>query len=352
MPARQLGVGVIGCGGIANGAHLPNYKRNPRVQVVAVADVDRERARATAERWKVDAYYEDYRELLARDDVEAVSITTPVFAHAEPALAAMRAGKHVLCEKPIARTLAEADAMVEASRQAGVLFTMGYQSRFSRLWETSKRILDEGAIGQMMAMNVVSTGRAALPQPWFLDKDLAGGGVLMDWGIYTAYMFNWLAGPVSAVQAVTRAFRHEYTAAGKMIHDVKVEDTGVATLEFASGAVGVWYSTWAGLAGHGYTSIDGTEGSFVMRSADEGGSLVFTSKSSDPDYLQGWRKLPFRELPLADQHYRKLDHLVAAVLDGTPLVMTGADGRDALELIQAMYLSAETGQRVRLPLPR
>jgi len=142
MPARQLGVGVIGCGGIANGAHLPNYKRNPRVQVVAVADVDRERARATAERWKVDAYYEDYRELLARDDVEAVSITTPVFAHAEPALAAMRAGKHVLCEKPIARTLAEADAMVEASRQAGVLFTMGYQSRFSRLWETSKRILE------------------------------------------------------------------------------------------------------------------------------------------------------------------------------------------------------------------
>jgi UDP-N-acetylglucosamine 3-dehydrogenase len=352
MPGGQLGVGVIGCGGIANGAHLPNYARNPRVKVVAVADVDRERARSTAERWQVDSYYEDYHDLLARADVEAVSITTPVFAHAEPALAAMRAGKHVLCEKPIARTLAEADAMVETARKAGVLFTMGYQSRFSRLWETSKRILDEGVIGRMMAMNVVSTGRAALPQPWFLDKDLAGGGVLMDWGIYTAYMLNWLAGPVSAVQAVTRAFRHEYTAAGKMVHDVKVEDSGVATLEFASGAIGVWYSTWAGLAGHGYTAIDGTEGSFVMRSADEGGSLVFTAKSSDPDYLQGWRKLPFRELPLADQHYRKLDHLVAAVLDGTPLVMTGADGRQALELIQAMYQSADTGQRVQLPLPR
>jgi predicted dehydrogenase len=352
LAERTLGVGVIGCGGIANGAHLPNYVRNPRVQVVAVADVDGAKARSTAARWGVDAYYEDYRDLLARPDVEAVSITTPVFAHAEPALAALRAGKHVLCEKPIARTLAEADAMVEAARQAGVLFTMGYQSRFSRLWETTRRLLDEGTIGSMIAMNVVSCGRAALPQPWFLDKDLAGGGVLMDWGIYTAYMLNWLAGPISAVQAVTRAFRHEYAAAGQMVHNVAVEDTGVATLEFASGALGVWYSTWAGLAGHGYTSIDGTDGSLVMRSAEEGGPLVYTSKTKDPDYLQGWRKPPFRELALADQHYRKLDHLVAAVLDGTPLVMTGADGRDALEVIQAIYRSSETGQRVQLPLPR
>ena len=118
MAQQTLGVGVIGCGGIANGAHLPNYARMPRVRIVAVADIDLERAKTTAARWGVDAYYQDYHDLLARPDVHAVSITTPVFQHAAPALAAMRAGKHVLCEKPIARTLEEADAMVEASAQS------------------------------------------------------------------------------------------------------------------------------------------------------------------------------------------------------------------------------------------
>lgn len=352
MAERKLGVGVIGCGGIARGAHFPNYARHPRVRLVAVADVERERARAAAEQWGVEAYYDDYRDLLARPDVEAVSVTTPVFAHAEPAIAAMDAGKHVLCEKPIARTLAEADAMVAAAEHNGVLFTMGYQPRFSRLWDHTKRVLDDGLIGKLLSVNLVSCGRAALPQPWFLERSKSGGGVMMDWGIYTAYMINWLAGRVRAVYAVTRAFRNAYKGGATLVENVDVEDTGVATLEFASGAIGTWYLTWAGVTGHGYTSFDGTEGSLLMRAGQEAAPLVYSSKLDDPEYLRGWRKLAFNELSLAEQHYRKLDHLVAAALDGTPLVMTGADGRDALELIQAIYRSAETGQRVTLPLAR
>jgi len=322
------------------------------VKLVAVADVDGERARAAAEQWSVDAYYQDYRELLARPDVEAVSVTTPVFMHAEPAIAAMDAGKHVLCEKPIARTLAEADAMVDAAERNGVLFTMGYQPRFSRLWDVTKRALDDGLIGRMMAVNLVSCGKAALPQPWFLHREQAGGGVMMDWGIYTAYMLNWLAGPVKAVYAVTRSFRKEYRARDVLVQDVDVEDTGVVAMEYESGAVGTWYLTWAGVTGHGYTSFDGTEGSLLMRGGHDPSPLVYSSKLGDPDYLRGWRTLAFTELSLAEQHYRKLDHLVSAALDGTPLVMTGADGRDALELIQAIFRSSETGQRVTLPLAR
>ncbi len=175
---------------------------------------------------------------------------------------------------------------------------------------------------------------------------------MIDWGIYTAYMLNWLAGPLSAVYAVTRAVRREYMAGGVLVRNVDVEDTAVVTLEFASGAVGSWYLTWAGVTGHGYTSFDGTEGALLMRAGPEPAPLLYSAKGAEPDYLQGWRKLSVNELPLPEQHYKKLDHFVAAVLDGAPLLMTGADGRDALEVITAIYRSAETGQRVALPLAR
>lgn len=352
MVERKLGVGVIGCGGIGSRVHVPNYARNPRVRLVAVADIEVERARAVAEQWGVEAYYEDYRDLLARPDVDAVSVTTPVFMHAAPAIAAMEAGKHVLCEKPIARTLAEADRMVETAERCGVLLTMGYQPRFSRLWERAKQVLDDGLLGRIIGVNTVSYGKAGLPAPWFLDPAKAGGGIFMDWGIYTAYMLQWLAGPVVAVSATIRAFRTEYPAGGVLVKDVQVEDTGVATLEFASGALGVWYQTWAGVTGHGYTAIDGLEGSLVLRPGHAEGPLLYSARIGEAEYLRGWRTLAFPELSLVEQHYRKLDHLVSAALDGTPLVMTGADGRDALELIQAIYQAAKTGQRISLPLAR
>src|SRR5262245_2040208 len=125
MAERKLGIGIIGCGNIANKQHLPNYARNPRARVVAVADVDPERARATAERWELVAHFQDYRDLLAHPDVEAVSVTTWPGAHAEPVIAAAEAGKHIMCEKPIATTLEEADAMVAAAERARVKFCMG-----------------------------------------------------------------------------------------------------------------------------------------------------------------------------------------------------------------------------------
>ena len=130
MTERKLGVGVIGAGGIARLAHIPNYAKNPRVKLVAVADIDVAKARQVAEDFGIPNVYDNFEDLLANPEVEAVSVTTPPSAHAEPVIAAARAGKHVLCEKPIAMTLEEADAMVDAAEKAGVKFAMGYQHRF------------------------------------------------------------------------------------------------------------------------------------------------------------------------------------------------------------------------------
>jgi len=352
QPHRKLGIGVIGAGGIANGAHFPNYVRNPRARLVAVADISLDVARAAAERWDIPHVYTDYRELLRNPEVEAVSVTTWAGAHADPVIAAAEAGKHILCEKPIAIDLADADRMVAAAQRAGVKFTMGYQPRFSHLWNTVKRLLDEGTIGTIQALNIVSCAPSAHRTAWFLRKSQAGGGVLMDWGIYTAFMINWFLGPVESVFGTYRRFREQNFAGGQLVPDADVEDTVAATLQFASGAVGTWYTTWAATARHGYTSIDGSVGSILLRGGSGDGPSVFTIRWDEPDYLRGWRQLPLVELQNSEQHYRKLDHLVSAVLDDEPLVMTGADGRDALELVLSIYRSAETGQPVRLPLVR
>ncbi len=342
-------MGVIGCGGIAQAAHLPNIVKNPRARLVAVADIDRDRANATAEQWGCTGY-RDYQELLANPEVDAVCVTSWAAAHAEAVIAAAEAGKHILCEKPIAITLEDADAMVAAADRAGVKFTMGYQNRFGVSGPLIKQILDDGLIGKVMGLNVVGVGPSSHGAPWFLKRELSGGGVLMDWGIYTAFNLNWWLGPVERVFATSAIFRKEVMVRGELLTDLDVEDTVAAHLTFRSGAMGSWYSAWAVRTGHSTTSIDGSEGAILMGKGD--GVNLYSTQLGDPDHLRGWRNIPAVEPSLIMLHYRKIEHLVNAVLDDTPLVMTGADGRDALELVLAIYRSAELGQPVTLPLER
>jgi predicted dehydrogenase len=350
MTERKLGVGVIGCGGIARLAHFPNLVRNPRVRLVAVADIDPERARQAAETYGAEHHYGDFHDLIANPDVEAVFVTTWPSAHAEPVIAAAQAGKHVLCEKPIATKLEEADAMVDAAEKAGVKFTMGYQSRYGVQLPLMKRLIDEGLLGRLMGMTQIGVGPSRHRVPWFLQKEFAGGGVLLDWGIYTAHHILWLMGPVETVYASTAIFRKEVKVGETLLTDVDVEDTVAAHLRFKSGAMGSWYAAWAVAAGHGYISIDGADGSLV---SERGGGLrVFSRTFDDPEHLRGWRQLQTTEPPLLEVHYRKIAHLVDAVLDDKPLELTGADGRDALELVLAVYRSAETGLPVTLPMER
>ncbi len=351
MAERRLGVGVIGCGGIARLAHLPNLARNPRVRLVAVADINEQRARGAAEQFGAEAAYTDYHDLLANPEVEAVTVTTWPSAHAEAVIAAAEAGKHILCEKPIAPTLEEADAMVDAADRAGVKFMMGYQSRFGAQLPLLKQLVDSGLLGRVMGMTQIGVGPSRHRVPWFLKHRYAGGGVLMDWGIYTAHSILWLLGPVDSVYATTAIFRKEVDVHGELVTDIDVEDTVSAHLHFKSGAMGSWYAAWAVAAAHGYMSIDGSDGSVVSERGG-GGVRLFSRRLQDPEYLQGWRQLPAVEPPLLEVHYRKLAHLVDAVLDDTPLQLTGADGRDALELVLAVYRSAETGRPVTVPLPR
>ncbi len=351
MSERTLRVGVIGAGGISRGAHLPNLKRNPRVDLVAIADIDESKAKQAAEDFDIPSTFETYQDLIDNGGVDAVHVTTWPTAHAEPVIYAARAGKHILCEKPIAPTLEEADAMVEAADAAGVKFTMGYQHRFGTALPLVRRMIDDGVIGRPMGMTQVGVGPSAHKVPWFLQKKFAGGGVLIDWGIYTAHTILWLMGPVESVYAQSAIFRPDVKVGDELMTDIDVEDTVMATLRFKSGAMGSWYAAWAVAAAHNSMTIDGADGS-ILTSRQTPGVNVSSRTFGEPDHLHGWRNIATPEPALIEIHYRKIAHLVDAVLDDKPLQLTGADGRDALELVLAIYRSAEEGRPVSLPLER
>src|SRR5215218_4850759 len=148
MP-KPLRIGVIGTGSIATGAHLPAIASLGELfELVAVADVRPEVARFVGEQYGVDAY-DDYRELLEREDVDLVNICTPEFLHAEQTIAAAAAGKHVHCEKPMAASVAEADAMIDACRRAGVRLMIGHSRRFTPRYRQIKAVIDAGELGSV-----------------------------------------------------------------------------------------------------------------------------------------------------------------------------------------------------------
>jgi predicted dehydrogenase len=173
----------------------------------------------------------------------------------------------------------------------------------------------------------------------------------MDWGIYTAHTILWLMGPVESVYATSAIFRPDVQVGDELLTDVDVEDTVMATMRFRSGAMGSWYAAWAVAAGHHSMSIDGSEGSILTR-RESPGIHVFSNTFGEPAHVRGWRHITTVEPHLSELHYRKLAHLVDAVLDDQPLQLTGADGRDALALVDAVYRSADSGQPVDLSRER
>ena len=171
---KKVRMGVIGCGGIANGKHMPAEKRNPAAEMVAFCDVIEERALKAREDFgkPEDAVYTDYRELLKDKSIDAVLVLTPNCSHCEITVAALNAGKHVLCEKPMAMNYAEAKQMLDARDKSGKVLTIGYQNRFRPDALYMKERAEEGMFGDIYYAEAIAIRRRAVPT-WgvFIDKE-------------------------------------------------------------------------------------------------------------------------------------------------------------------------------------
>ena len=285
-------VAIIGCGGIANGKHMPSLKRLPDVEMVAFCDLIEERAvKAKEEFGTADArVYIDYKALLASEpEVDAVHVCTPNRSHSFITIDSLEAGKHVMCEKPMAKTSAEAKAMCEAAKRTGKKLTIGYQNRFRKEVQQLHTLCENGALGDIYFAKAHAVRRRAVPN-WgvFLNEEEQGGGPLIDIGTHALDMTLWLMNNYKPLYVVGNAYHKlaetENAANAFGPWDPKeftVEDSAFGFVTMENGATIVLESSWAlnildvGVA---KTTLCGTKGGADLRdglriNGEENGTL-------------------------------------------------------------------------------
>ena len=273
-----VNVGIIGSGSVACRVHLPGLRLCPGVEIAAISSVDGDAAQKTG----VETIYRSYQQLLAHPGIDAVVIATPNHLHREMALAALAAGKHVLCEKPLALHAGEAAEMLDAARTAGRVHMTAFTYRYAPSVRYLKHLVDQGALGDirvvrasyLMALSTHLLG-------WRSSKDLAGSGVLADIGSHLIHLVQWLAGDLSRVTACSRDFRGDAAS--------DVEDWIAFLAEFNSGASGTFEISrvcpgqGADITENMQIELYGTKGSTVFSLQDPWGLRVALGKAGlDP----------------------------------------------------------------------
>ena len=339
---ERIGLGLIGCGGIARSAHLPAMTALAETVVLrATADPDIEAARQAAAAWGADAQA-DYRAMLARPDIAAVVIATPEYLHAEQVEAAAAAGKHVLCEKPIAPTVAEADRMIAACDRAGVHLLIGHSRRFTRRYMEVRAALDRGDIGELRLIRENERRPRAVPQVWWTprhwtgDPAISGGAPMMN-AIHETDLMRWFVGrEAEAVTAETAV-----TIEGNM----GVIDFISLSVRFAGGAIGsaeVLNCAPPGYPAFHQLELYGTQGAIRARDHELTGLARFDVAGAD---FPGHFEMLLHNLPA---YARELAELTDTIQHSRPLRLPPIEARAALAVALAAVRSAETGRMVTM----
>lgn len=260
----SIKVGIIGCGKIAQVRHIPEYTANPHAEVYGFYDINQVRAEELAKKYGGKAYA-SYEALLADPEIEAVSVCAANHAHAEITIAALKAGKHVLCEKPMAVTLAECEAMVAAAEEAGKYLMIGQNQRLAKAHSKAKELIEQGAIGKVLTFRTIF-GHGG-PETWsidpgsnvwFFDKTKAAMGAMADLGIHKTDMIQYVLGSkIVKTQAVLTTLDKK-DATGSLIG---VDDNAICIYQMENGVIGTMTASWTYYAAEDNTTvIYGTKG--------------------------------------------------------------------------------------------
>ena len=257
-------VGIIGCGKIAQVRHIPEFAANPHTAPYGFFDINQERAKALAEKYGGKAYA-SYEELLADPEIEAVSACTANHAHAEVSVAALKAGKHVLCEKPMAVTLEECEAMVAAAKESGKFLMIGQNQRLARAHMKAKELIAQGAIGKVLTFRTIF-GHGG-PETWsidpgsnvwFFDKSKAAMGAMADLGIHKTDMIQYVLGTKIVKTQAMLTTQDKKDASGNLIG---VDDNAICIYQMEDSVIGTMTASWTYYAAEDNTTvIYGTKG--------------------------------------------------------------------------------------------
>ena len=346
---KIYGVGIMGCAHVHTGWYANELRESSWADVKAVADPDLDVARAMLgpEADHVSDFHDDPADLLARDDIDVVWISSRTDQHVPFAMAAIAAGKHVCMEKVLALTLADADAIMAAAAQAGVkLICPPFAHDTKPEMLKVKELIDAGAIGKP-TMAHFHTGHEGLIyspfEAWFYDPAKAGGGALMDLGVHPIYESLFLFGPAKEVSGMTTIAFKERMLGDFPVKDIQVEDNSVTTIKFANDVLVVSDVSFTRIADRSNSAIYGTEGTIIL--GDPAGPVLVNSPK-----LPGVGDDPWAvpDLPEAKSSVELIIDLIENE-EGTPRV-TGQWARDVLEVVLASYESAKTGKTIQLPL--
>ena len=374
---KQLKVAIIGCGFIGNGKHLPSLVRQEGVEVVAFCDLVIERAQASAKQFgPADALVcTDYQDVLKRTDIDMVHVCTPNSTHAEISIAAMKSGKHVMCEKPMAKTAAEAKAMLDASRETGKLLTIGYQNRFREDSLFLKSLCDEGQLGDIYFAKAFATRRRGVPT-WgvFMDKEKQGGGPLIDLATHALDLTLWMMDNYEPDIVLGSTF-DKLAKIGSPANSggpwdtakYEVEDAAFGLVRFKNGATVTIESSWALnmlQTNEALTLLCGTKagadmfppGGPVLRAADfqgaatynvrvngeHGGKLYVNNYGMGPSFIPGGRPEDF------NGGFKEAQAWVKAVRGEAELVVKPEQAYTVTRILDSIYQSAAQGEAVKV----
>jgi myo-inositol 2-dehydrogenase/D-chiro-inositol 1-dehydrogenase len=335
MPTPQLGVGLIGAGRIGR-VHAANLAlRMPQARLLAVADVNEEAARAVAGQWGAATATADFRRLLDDPVIDAVLICSATDAHSTQIIAAAEAGKHIFCEKPVDFSLARIDAALAAVEQAGVKLQIGFNRRFDANYARVRAAIQNGEVGAPHLMHIISRD----PGPPPIAYIQVSGGIFLDMTIHDFDMARFLMG-CNATEV--------YAVGGVMVDPAIGEagdlDTVLVTLKFENGALGVIDNSRR--AAYGYdqrVEVLGSLGSVATQN-----NFPNTAVISTAEHIR--RDLPYNFFMerYTESYVAELAAFVAAVVDGKPLPVTGADGRAPVVMGLAAKKSIAEQRPVRL----
>lgn len=333
----KVKIAVVGVGAIAQVTHLPIWRKLENVEVVAVCDTNRNKARWVAEKYGVPSSYSDLDTLLQRDDIEAVDICTPTHSHVDIATSALSSGKHVLVEKPIARNYAEAHRMTDYAKEYGRSLMVGMNVRFRQDAMVLKTFTQQGELGHIFYAKTgwLRRRESMVQRTWLSNKEISGGGVFMDLGIQMLDVGLWLMGESKAVSVVASTYNNS---------SLSVEDSAAVFVRMENGATLTIEVSWTLLMDKDffYTNLFGESGGALLNPLrvhkELHNNLVNVTPAKEDSPQNIYKKSYENELRAFVQHIR----------DQSVMIATSEEILERMRIVDAVYESAKTGREVLL----
>lgn len=346
-------VGIIGAGGIAQGSHIPALQKVKDVEVVAIADINLEKTSEVAQKFNIPNVFTDYKELIAMDELDAVTICTPNIFHKPMSIDALKAGKHVLCEKPVAAKGSDAEEIIATAKANGKFFMAAQVQRFSPITQVLKDFAQRGDFGEIYYVKGGYIRRRGIPGlgGWFTNKALALGGCMMDIGVHALDRMYWVIGapePVAVSGIVVQKFKENavdggwpplHTRRGDVFTGVNdVDDMASGYVKFADGSVLLVEASWAGnCEPYSYLELMGTKAGAKIT----GNDLRIYGEMRD-NLVNISPVIPQR----VDAFFEEMKHFVECIRTGNEPITTGQEIINVAKIIEAIYKSSETGREV------